>query len=119
MRAASPSPADEVCYSLATVTEIFYLEFPQLGDTPQSIINRQLVDDCDNVIGTFWTSRRARQVARSRSVWPRSTGRWADAGAEVRLGHFATGSCFLIKECDWFLDASYRTRYNVPQEVRR
>lgn len=28
---------------------------PEMGDRPQSIINRQLVEDCDVLIGTFWT----------------------------------------------------------------
>jgi hypothetical protein len=27
---------------------------PDLGDRPQGIINRQLVDVCDVLIGTFW-----------------------------------------------------------------
>lgn len=28
---------------------------PELGDRPQAIINKQLVDNCDILIGTFWT----------------------------------------------------------------
>ena len=28
---------------------------PQMGDRPQAIINRQLVESCDVLIGTFWT----------------------------------------------------------------
>ncbi len=28
---------------------------PDLGERPQAIINRQLVDSCDALIGTFWT----------------------------------------------------------------
>jgi hypothetical protein len=28
---------------------------PELGDRPQGIINKQLVDNCDILIGTFWT----------------------------------------------------------------
>ncbi len=28
---------------------------PEMGDRPQSIINRQLFKDCDILIGTFWT----------------------------------------------------------------
>lgn len=28
---------------------------PELGDRPQAIINRQLVDRCDILVGTFWT----------------------------------------------------------------
>ena len=29
--------------------------FPQMGDKPQNIINRQLVNDCDMAIAVFWT----------------------------------------------------------------
>ncbi len=28
---------------------------PEMGDRPQAIINRQLVDKCDILVGTFWT----------------------------------------------------------------
>jgi hypothetical protein len=28
---------------------------PEMGDRPQAIINTQLVDNCDILIGTFWT----------------------------------------------------------------
>lgn len=28
---------------------------PEMGDRPQAIINKQLVEDCDILIGTFWT----------------------------------------------------------------
>ena len=28
---------------------------PELGDRPQGLINKQLVDNCDILIGTFWT----------------------------------------------------------------
>lgn len=28
---------------------------PEMGDRPQAIINRQLVDDCDILMGVFWT----------------------------------------------------------------
>lgn len=28
---------------------------PELGDRPQAIINRQLVDSCDMLVGVFWT----------------------------------------------------------------
>jgi hypothetical protein len=28
---------------------------PELGDRPQALINRQLVDHCDLLVGTFWT----------------------------------------------------------------
>src|SRR5438045_1977005 len=28
---------------------------PELGDRPQAIINRQALDECDIVIGIFWT----------------------------------------------------------------
>ncbi len=28
---------------------------PELGDRPQAIINKQLVDNCDILVGTFWT----------------------------------------------------------------
>jgi len=28
---------------------------PEMGDRPQAIINRQLVDDCDILVGVFWT----------------------------------------------------------------
>ncbi|MFC1918986.1 DUF4062 domain-containing protein [Chloroflexota bacterium] len=28
---------------------------PEMGDRPQAIINRQLVESCDILIGTFWT----------------------------------------------------------------
>ncbi|MFC2067305.1 DUF4062 domain-containing protein [Chloroflexota bacterium] len=28
---------------------------PQMGDRPQAILNRQLVKDCDILIGIFWT----------------------------------------------------------------
>ncbi len=28
---------------------------PEMGDRPQAIINRQLVENCDALIGTFWT----------------------------------------------------------------
>ena len=28
---------------------------PEMGDRPQAIINRQLVNTCDILIGTFWT----------------------------------------------------------------
>ena len=28
---------------------------PELGDRPQAIINRQLVKDCDVLVGSFWT----------------------------------------------------------------
>ncbi len=28
---------------------------PEMGDRPQAIINRQLVDDCDVLVGVFWT----------------------------------------------------------------
>jgi len=28
---------------------------PELGDRPQGVLNRQIVDDCDILVGTFWT----------------------------------------------------------------
>ncbi len=28
---------------------------PEMGDRPQAILNKQLVDDCDALIGIFWT----------------------------------------------------------------
>ena len=28
---------------------------PELGDRPQAIINKQVLDDCDILIGIFWT----------------------------------------------------------------
>src|SRR5688572_29161035 len=28
---------------------------PEMGDRPQSIINRQIVDDSDALVGIFWT----------------------------------------------------------------
>ena len=28
---------------------------PEMGDRPQAIINKQLVESCDILIGTFWT----------------------------------------------------------------
>lgn len=28
---------------------------PEMGDRPQAIINKQLVEDCDILVGTFWT----------------------------------------------------------------
>jgi len=28
---------------------------PEMGDEPQAILNRQIVDDCDALIGVFWT----------------------------------------------------------------
>src|SRR5216684_9295766 len=29
--------------------------YPATGDYPQGIINRQIVDDCDVVVGLFWS----------------------------------------------------------------
>jgi hypothetical protein len=29
--------------------------FPQSGDSPQSILNKQFIDDCDVVVALFWT----------------------------------------------------------------
>jgi hypothetical protein len=29
--------------------------YPELGERPQSVINRQVLDDCDILVGVFWT----------------------------------------------------------------
>jgi hypothetical protein len=76
-------------HSLATATIIESVLWetharPELGDRAQGIINRQLVDACDFVVGVFWT-----RIGTPTGVAPSGTAeeieRFRSAGKEVLL----------------------------------
>ena len=57
---------------------------PELGDRPQEIVNRQVVDSCDILIGVFWT-RMGTPTGISSSGTEEEIGRFLQSGMPVML----------------------------------
>lgn len=57
---------------------------PEMGDRPQAIINRQLVEGCDILVGTFWT-RLGTQTGKAESGTVEEIEEFLKAGKRVLL----------------------------------
>jgi len=57
---------------------------PELGDRPQGVVNRQIVEDCDILVGTFWT-RLGTPTGEAESGTAEEIERFLEAGKPVML----------------------------------
>jgi hypothetical protein len=57
---------------------------PELGDRPQAVVNRQIVGDCDILVGTFWT-RLGTPTGEAQSGTVEEIARFRAAGKPVML----------------------------------
>jgi len=83
--------------------------WPEMGDRAQAIINRQLVDDCDILIGIFWT-RLGSPTGEFASGTAEEIARFRDAGKPVLL-YFSTEP---VRPSD-----VYQDQFERLQEFRR
>jgi hypothetical protein len=57
---------------------------PEMGDRPQALVNKQIVEDCDILIGAFWT-RIGTETGEARSGTVEEIERFRKAGKPVML----------------------------------